>query len=882
VRVNRCTATGQRVWRFEILEERIALSVTDPPDFVLDYVDRTADFAGRIGPVDAAWIVPQATVGQADPAATIRSEYGLTGAGQTVAVIDSGIAWDHIALGGGYGAGYRVVGGWDFTGENDANPYDDGPLGSHGTHVAGIIGADSDQLKGIAPGVDLVALRVFDDNGAGYFEWVEDALQWVHDNRNALANPITTVNLSLGANDNSSQPPDWAMLEDELAQLADDDIFVAVAAGNAFATFQTPGLSYPASSAHVVPVMAVDADGGLSDFSQRLPRAIAAPGRWVTSSVPDYVGDQNGRQDDFARYSGTSMASPSVAGTSVLIREAMELAGESNVSPDAIYAVMQQTAHAVYDAATSQFYSRVDVAAAIAAVMPEDLNAVGLSEPKTPLYFTDLGQVTDTQLTDLRYTEPNTWYRVEVTRDGLLTVEARLASVPGNVNLELYDADFTRVASSTTSSDQERIDFAALASDVYYIRVIGTNDSVDLHIANLVSPSDTTVHVFGTAGDDTFQFTPGQQPQLTVNGLRYELDGSQFVFFTFDGGTGKDSAVLDGSTGNDIAVLRPGVVEVYAAGYRVTVRHVATASVNGRRGRDIAYFRDSAGDDTFVGNPALAKLYGTSYDNEVTQFARVYAYASDGFDKAYLYDSAGDDIFRSEATSAKLFGVGFQNYAANFDRVYGYASEGYDKAYLNDSSRNGIFHAETTFAKLDGVGFHNYAEHFDRIYSNASRRDAKGCLRDSASDDIVHAETAFAKIYGRGFDNDIAKFDRFHAYTTNGYARADLLDAPGNNLFPGDGFGGSLYSIGFRNDAQEFERVSALAQEGNSRALFEGLGTGDLVYGRDSVTRLSRPTRSNEVTYGFDRLTAAARDGGSSRVDAQQFDDVFQQLGSWT
>ena len=45
----------------------------------------------------------------------MSQQFGLTGKGQTVAVIDSGIAWDHVALGKGFGAGYRVVGGWDFT-----------------------------------------------------------------------------------------------------------------------------------------------------------------------------------------------------------------------------------------------------------------------------------------------------------------------------------------------------------------------------------------------------------------------------------------------------------------------------------------------------------------------------------------------------------------------------------------------------------------------------------------------------------------------------------------------------------------------------------------------------------------------------------------------
>ncbi len=119
-----------------------------------------------------------------------HSKFGFTGQGQTVAVIDSGIAYDHLALGGGLGSDYRVVGGWDFTEEYDANPYDDGPLGFHGTHVAGIIGSSDSTYTGVAPGVDLVALRVFNDAGDGYFSWVENALQWVHNNRNTFANPI--------------------------------------------------------------------------------------------------------------------------------------------------------------------------------------------------------------------------------------------------------------------------------------------------------------------------------------------------------------------------------------------------------------------------------------------------------------------------------------------------------------------------------------------------------------------------------------------------------------------------------------------------------------------------------------------------------------------
>ena len=63
------------------------------------------------------------------------------------------------------------------------------------------------RYPGVAPDVDLVGLRVFDDQGNGYFNWVEQALRWVHNNRNAFDNPITTVNLSLGTDWNASTLP---------------------------------------------------------------------------------------------------------------------------------------------------------------------------------------------------------------------------------------------------------------------------------------------------------------------------------------------------------------------------------------------------------------------------------------------------------------------------------------------------------------------------------------------------------------------------------------------------------------------------------------------------------------------------------------------------
>ncbi len=354
-----------RTARLESCEPRELLSAVPAYDFWVE--DQHRPETGLYADLNPAATAAHSLTGL-DQA---RATYGFTGSGQTVAVIDTGIAYTHAALGGGYGSGYRVVGGWDFT-KNVADAFDAGPYGSHGTHVAGIIGSSDSTYTGVAPDVDLVGLRVFDDNGGGYFSWVEQALWWVHENRFAFENPITTVNLSLGANFNGDSLPSWAMLEGALAQLKADGIFISVAAGNSYTQYETPGLSYPAVSSHVVAVGSVDANGALSSFSQRHSRMIAAPGRSIMSTVPDYVGNYNGIHDDFAAYSGTSMAAPYVAGASALLREAYAFAGSQSVNQAALYNLMYSTADTFYDTPTQQSYQRLNLQAAIDAVMPAD------------------------------------------------------------------------------------------------------------------------------------------------------------------------------------------------------------------------------------------------------------------------------------------------------------------------------------------------------------------------------------------------------------------------------------------------------------------------------------------------------------------------------
>ncbi|SDL67407.1 PA domain-containing protein [Glycomyces sambucus] len=133
--------------------------------------------------------------------ADIAHERGITGEGVKVGVIDTGIDYTHPDLGGCFGPGCRVAYGTDFVGDefdsddpelSEPDPDDDpADCGGHGTHVAGIVGADG-EVTGVAPDVEFGAYKVFGCEGSTSAEVIMQALE------TALEDGMDVVNLSLG------------------------------------------------------------------------------------------------------------------------------------------------------------------------------------------------------------------------------------------------------------------------------------------------------------------------------------------------------------------------------------------------------------------------------------------------------------------------------------------------------------------------------------------------------------------------------------------------------------------------------------------------------------------------------------------------------------
>lgn len=239
---------------------------------------------------------------------------GITGKGNTVAVIDTGIDYTHPSLGGGFGSNFKVVGGYDFF-DDDSDPMD---TTGHGTAVAGVIAASPYTVsgvtyQGIAPDAKLVALRVGTESNISNNS-IERALQWVISNWQQFK--ISVVNLSLGSG-NYINAQTNSQLSDEYARLRDLGIFVVAASGNSNDQSSGPisedGIAYPAADPDVFAVGAVDSSDIITSWTQRGDELdLLAPG--VSIVMPRAGGG-------YVTEDGTSFASPMVAGAAALIRQ---------------------------------------------------------------------------------------------------------------------------------------------------------------------------------------------------------------------------------------------------------------------------------------------------------------------------------------------------------------------------------------------------------------------------------------------------------------------------------------------------------------------------------------------------------------------------------
>lgn len=265
-----------------------------------------------------------------------------TGAGVRVAVVDTGVQGSHPDLQGRVLSGAEFLGGTgQATGGNGQNDQN-----GHGTHVAGIVGAnrDGNLVTGIAPGASIMPVRVLDGNGAGWNSDVDAGIIWAADNG------ADVINLSLGGNSSSSTDAAAIAYAANTRHVA---IFAAAGNGG-----PTAGPSYPAAYPGAIGVSATDSSNTIASFSNRGSYvSLAAPGVSILSDFPTST---------VATMSGTSMATPYASGSAADALSALRTTSPRATGRD-IVDVLQQSATdlGVAGRDTSYGFGLVNPAAAV-------------------------------------------------------------------------------------------------------------------------------------------------------------------------------------------------------------------------------------------------------------------------------------------------------------------------------------------------------------------------------------------------------------------------------------------------------------------------------------------------------------------------------------
>ncbi|MFE1996279.1 S8 family serine peptidase [Streptomyces parvulus] len=244
--------------------------------------------------------------------APVAWKAGYEGQGVKVAVLDTGVDARHPDLAG------RIAQAEDFSGSGNT-----GDHFGHGTHVASIVGgsgtASGGTRRGVAPKADLLIGKVLGDDGYGTESGIIDGMEWAVDAH------AKVVNMSLGADGHADGTDPMSQALNSLT--ASTGTLFVVAAGNTGpgeTTLGTPGAADAALT-----VGAVDRDDSLAPFSSRGPRHgdgavkpdVTAPGVGIVAARAEGTTLGDPVDDDYVSMSGTSMATPHVAGAAALLAQ---------------------------------------------------------------------------------------------------------------------------------------------------------------------------------------------------------------------------------------------------------------------------------------------------------------------------------------------------------------------------------------------------------------------------------------------------------------------------------------------------------------------------------------------------------------------------------
>ncbi len=271
---------------------------------------------------------------------------GYTGQGTTIGILDTGVDYTHSDLGGCFGSGCKVEGGYDFINE-DPDPIDDHGHGTHCAATAAGIDAYGLGLKGVAPDATIYAYKVLSSSGGGSAASIIAGIEASMDPNgdDDFSDHLDVISLSLGGSTRY-----YDSMAEAIDAATEIGVTAAIAAGNSwdYGKIKTPGIARTAITVGAsckaynqggsiswtgeylpycreeFPIAAFSSKGPAIVIGESISKPdIVAPGVEICASQHGTYQSSNSCKDgDHIAISGTSMATPHVAGAAALIKQA--------------------------------------------------------------------------------------------------------------------------------------------------------------------------------------------------------------------------------------------------------------------------------------------------------------------------------------------------------------------------------------------------------------------------------------------------------------------------------------------------------------------------------------------------------------------------------
>jgi subtilisin family serine protease/protocatechuate 3,4-dioxygenase beta subunit len=475
-----------------------------------------------------------------------------------IAILDTGVDSDHPDLAG------KIVSNINFSGSNTTDD-----VYGHGTHVAGIAAAVTNNgigVAGLGYSSTIMNVKVLGDDGVGYWSWVAQGIIWAADHGAQI------INLSLGGSDTSST------LEDAINYAWNKGVVVIAAAGNN----GNSSPFYPAYYPNCIAIAATDANDALAPWSNR--------GDWVDVAAPGVSVYSTMTNGGYWYMSGTSMASPHVAGLAALVFTTVSDTNGDGKLNDEVRSRIEATCDDI--SVTGIGHGRIDAARAVSsALVPPGTVSGQVTDAKdgSAISGAQVSDGTRTTLTDALGSYsignvPRGSYQVTASKDGYQSSSLTVNVVSGGTTVANFSLSQIVVPGSITGSVTDAKDGAAIVgATVSDGTRTATTDASGKYTITAVPPgtyqvtasksgyqsSSLTVNVFlGGTTVANFPLSQILTPGSITGSVTDAKDGSAISGAQVSAGT--RTVTTDASGKYTVANVPPGTYGVVAskAGYQ--------------------------------------------------------------------------------------------------------------------------------------------------------------------------------------------------------------------------------------------------------------------------------------------------------------------------